>query len=139
MERTLTIFKPDSVAAGYSGKILAHLENEGFKVLALKKMTLNTDQARAFYEVHIDRPFYESLVEFMTSGTIMPVALERDDAVPYLRQVMGATDPQEAGPGTIRALYGDSIERNAIHGSDSGENAEQELLFFFSRSELIGA
>ena len=139
MERTLTILKPDSVAAGNSGKILAHLENEGFKVLALKKMTLSTDQARAFYEVHRDRPFYESLVEFMTSGTIMPVALERDDAVPFLRETMGATNPQDAGPGTIRALYGGSIEHNAIHGSDSAENAQQELLFFFSRSDLIGA
>lgn len=138
MERTLTIIKPDSVAAGNSGKILAHLENEGFKVLALRKMALTADQARAFYEVHKDRPFYENLVEFMTSGTIMPVALEREDAVPYLREVMGATDPQAAGPGTVRALYGTSIERNAIHGSDSANNAEQELLFFFSRSDLIG-
>jgi nucleoside-diphosphate kinase len=139
MERTLTILKPDSVAAGDSGKILAHLEGEGFKILALKKMTLSESQARAFYEVHKDRQFYGSLVEFMTSGPIIPVALEREDAVPYLREVMGATNPQDAGPGTVRALYASSIERNAIHGSDSPENAQQELLFFFSRSDLIGA
>lgn len=139
MQRTLTIIKPDSVAGGNAGKILAHLEAEGFRVLALKKMHLTTGQARSFYEVHKERPFYDSLVQFMTSGPVIPAALERDDAVPYLRQVMGATNPAEAAPGTIRALYGGSIERNAIHGSDSAENAALELDFFFSRAERIGA
>lgn len=139
METTLAILKPDSVAAGAAGKILAHLEGEGFEVLALRRMHLSTDQARAFYEVHKERPFYDSLVEFMTSGPIIPVALRRDDAVAYLRKVMGATDVAKAEEGTIRKLYGTSIERNAIHGSDSPENARIELAFFFSRAELIAA
>ena len=139
MERTLTIVKPDAVAAGNTGSILAHLEKEGFRLLALNKIHLSTDQARAFYEVHRERPFYDSLVEFMTSGPAVAVALEREDAVPYLRQVMGATNPAEADEGTIRSLYASSIERNAIHGSDSPENAAIELSFFFARTELIAA
>jgi nucleoside-diphosphate kinase len=139
MERTLTIVKPDAVAAGDTGNILAHLEKEGFRLVALNKIHLSTDQARAFYEVHRERPFYDSLVEFMTSGPAVAVALEREDAVPYLRQVMGATNPAEADEGTIRKLYASSIERNAIHGSDSPENAAIELSFFFSRTELIAA
>ncbi len=139
MQRTLTIIKPDSVADGNAGKILAHLEGEGFRILALEKMHLTRAQARAFYEVHRERPFYDSLVEFMTSGPVIPAALERDEAVSYLREVMGATNPAEAAEGTIRALYGGSIERNAIHGSDSPENAAIELAFFFSRAKLIGA
>jgi len=139
MQRTLAIFKPDSVAAGNAGKILAHLEAEGFKVVAIKKLRLTDEQAQAFYEVHRERPFYGDLVEFMTSGAIMPVALEREDAVPYLRQVMGATNPEEAAEGTLRKLYAGSIEANAIHGSDSPENARDELRFFFSRAELIAA
>jgi nucleoside-diphosphate kinase len=139
MERTLTIVKPDAVAAGHTGNILAHLEKEGFRLVALNKIHLSTDQARAFYEVHRERPFYDSLVEFMTSGPAVAVALEREDAVPYLRQVMGATNPAEADEGTIRKLYASSIERNAIHGSDSPENAAIELSFFFARTELIAA
>jgi nucleoside-diphosphate kinase len=137
MERTLTIVKPDAVAAGSTGNILAHLEREGFRLLAINRLHLSTAQARAFYEVHSERPFYNSLVEFMTSGPAVAVALERDGAVPYLRQVMGATNPAEADEGTIRSLYAASIERNAIHGSDSTENAAIELGFFFSRTELI--
>lgn len=139
METTLAILKPDSVAVGAAGKILAHLEVEGFTIAALRRMHLTTNQARAFYEVHKERPFYDSLVEFMTSGPIIPVALRRDDAVSYLRKVMGATDVAKAEEGTIRKLYGTSIERNAIHGSDSPENAKIELAFFFSRAELIAA
>jgi nucleoside-diphosphate kinase len=139
METTLAILKPDSVAAGNAGNILAHLEREGFKVRGLKMLRLTEAQARAFYEVHKERPFYSSLVEFMTSGSVVPVALERGDAVAHLRRVMGATDVSKAEPGTIRALYGTSIERNAIHGSDSPENAALELGFFFSRAELIAA
>ena len=138
-ERTLTIIKPDAVAAGNAGGILAHLEGEGFRVLGIKRLTLSTDQARAFYEVHRERPFYGSLVEFMTSGPVVVAALERDDAVAGLRRVMGATNPAEADEGTVRKLYATSIERNAIHGSDSPENAGLELAFFFSRAELIGA
>ncbi|HEX2254504.1 MAG TPA: nucleoside-diphosphate kinase [Thermoanaerobaculia bacterium] len=138
MQTTLAILKPDSVAAGHAGKILAHLEQEGFTIRGLKLTRLNEAQAQAFYEVHRERPFYGSLVEFMTSGPVIPVALEREDAVPHLRQVMGATDVSKAEPGTVRALYGTSIERNAIHGSDSPENAAIEVGFFFSRSELLG-
>jgi nucleoside-diphosphate kinase len=139
MQRTLAILKPDSVAAGNSGKILAHLESEGFTIVALRKLRLGRAQAEAFYEVHRERPFYSSLVEFMTSGPIMPLALEREEAVPYLRQVMGATNPDEAAEGTIRKLYASSIESNAIHGSDSPENAREELHFFFSRADLIAS
>lgn len=138
MNMTLAILKPDSVAAGNGGKILARLEEEGFTIRGLKKLRLSTDQAKAFYEVHKERPFYGSLVEFMTSGPVIPVALERENAVPHLRQVMGATDVAKAEPGTIRNLFGTSIEQNAIHGSDSAENAAIELAFFFSRTELIG-
>jgi len=135
-QRTLTIIKPDSVEKGNTGKIIAHLENEGFRILAGRMMHLSEAQARAFYAVHKERPFYNDLVAYMTSGPVWPLALERDDAVTYLRQVMGATNPADADPGTIRALYGESIERNAIHGSDSPENAAIEVNFFFSSSEL---
>jgi nucleoside-diphosphate kinase len=139
MQTTLAILKPDSVAAGNAGKILAHLEGEGFTIRGVKAMRLGQRQAQEFYAVHCERPFYGSLVEFMTSGPIVPVALEREDAVAHLRRVMGATDVAKAEPGTVRALYGTSIERNAIHGSDSPENAAIEVAFFFSRAELLGA
>ena len=139
MQRTLTMVKPDAVSAGNTGNILAHLENEGFEIVAIRRLRLSTDQARAFYEVHRERPFYDSLVEFMTSGPIVAAALEREDAVAHLRRVMGATNPEEAEEGTIRALYASSIEKNGIHGSDSPENARIELGFFFSRAELIAA
>ena len=136
MQRTLTIIKPDSVENGNAGKIIAHLENEGFRIIAGRMMHLTEVQARAFYEVHRERPFYNDLVTYMTSGPVWTLALERDDAVTYLRQTMGATNPAEADAGTTRALYGESIERNAIHGSDSPENAAIEINFFFSASEL---
>jgi nucleoside-diphosphate kinase len=135
-QRTLTIIKPDSVEKGNTGKIIAHLENEGFRIVAGRFMHLTEAQARAFYAVHKERPFYNDLVAYMTSGPVWPMALEREDAVSYLRQVMGATNPADADEGTIRALYGESIERNAIHGSDSPENAAIEVSFFFSASEL---
>jgi len=135
-QRTLTIIKPDSVENGNMGKIVALLEAEGFRVLAGRMMHLTEAQARAFYAVHKERPFYNDLVAYMTSGPVWPLALERDDAVPYLRQVMGATNPADADPGTVRALYGESIERNAIHGSDSPENAAIEINFFFASAEL---
>ncbi len=139
MQRTLAILKPDSVAAGHAGKILAHLEAEGFRIVAIRRLRLSVAQARAFYEVHGERPFYASLVAFMTSGEVIPVALEREDAVAHLRRVMGATNPAEAAAGTLRKLYASSIEANAIHGSDSPENAAAELAFFFSRAELVEA
>jgi nucleoside-diphosphate kinase len=139
MEMTLAILKPDSVAAGNAGKILAHLQQEGFTIRGLKMLRLTDTQAKAFYEVHKERPFYGSLVEFMTGGPVIPVALERDNAVAHLRKVMGATDVAKAEPGTIRNLFGTSIEANAIHGSDSAENAAIELSFFFSRAELQAA
>ena len=135
-QRTLTIIKPDSVENGNTGKIIAHLEHEGFRVVAGRFMHLTEAQARAFYAVHRERPFYNDLVTYMTSGPVWPLTLEREDAVTYLRQVMGATNPSDADAGTIRSLYGESIERNAIHGSDSPENAAIEVGFFFSASEL---
>jgi nucleoside-diphosphate kinase len=139
MERTLAILKPDSVEAGSAGKMIAKLQEEGFKILGIKMLRLTETQARAFYEVHKERPFYGSLVEFMTSGPVMPIALERENAVTRLREVMGATDVAKAAPGTLRNLFGTSIERNAVHGSDSPENAAIELSFFFSRAELLAA
>ncbi len=135
-QRTLTIIKPDSVENGNTGKIVAHLENQGFRIVAGRMMHLSLAQARAFYAVHKERPFYNDLVAYMTSGPVWPLALEREDAVVHLREVMGATNPAEAAEGTIRKLYGESIERNAIHGSDSPENAAIEIGFFFSTSEL---
>jgi len=136
-ERTLTILKPDSVSAGKVGAILAHLEKEGFRVAGLKKIRLSPDQARAFYAVHRERPFYEGLVRFMTEGPVVVAALERGDAVSHLRRTMGATDSKMAEPGTIRHSHGTDVERNAIHGSDSVENAAKEIAFFFSEAELI--
>ena len=137
MERTLAILKPDAVAAGKTRAILAHLKKEGFRVLGLKKLRLSAGQARAFYAVHRERPFYEPLVRFMTEGAVVVVALERDNAVSHLRKAMGATDSRKAEPGTIRSLHGTDIERNAIHGSDSLENAAKEIGFFFSEAELF--
>lgn len=139
MEQTLAIIKPDALAAGHAGSIVARLEEEGFRILGLRRVLLTEEQARAFYEVHRERPFYSSLVAFMTSGPCVAIALEREDAVARLREIMGATNPEEAAEGTLRKLYASSIERNAIHGSDSPENASRELLFFFSRAELIAA
>jgi len=136
-QRTLTILKPDSVKAGKVGSILAHLEKEGFRLVGGKKIRLSTALALAFYEVHKDRPFYQALVAFMTEGPVWVLALERSDAVAHLRKVMGATDSKKADPGTIRNLYGTDIERNAIHGSDSPENAAREVAFFFAESELL--
>lgn len=135
MERTLTIIKPDAVAAGNAGHIIAHLEREGFEILAMQKITLTPAQAREFYAVHRERPFYGSLVEFMTSGPIIPMVLERDNAIAGLREVMGATNPRDAAAGTVRKLYASNIEQNAIHGSDSPENATVERAFFFSALE----
>jgi nucleoside-diphosphate kinase len=136
MDRTLAIIKPDAVRAGRAGKILAHLENAGFRIRALRMTRLGEAEAGEFYAVHRERPFYASLVRFMTSGPVIPVVLEADGAVARLRQVIGATDPAQAEEGTIRKLYAESKERNAIHASDSPDNAEVEVGFFFSGQEL---
>ncbi len=134
--QTLTILKPDAVDAGLSGKITAHLEEAGFVVRASKMIRLTEAEAKAFYEVHRERPFYDSLVKYMTSGPCMPMVLERDDAVGHLRDVIGATDPAEAAEGTVRRLYAESKERNVIHASDSAANAAKEIAFFFAVAEL---
>jgi nucleoside-diphosphate kinase len=136
-ETTLTIIKPDAFGSGKAGMILAHLEQEGFEIVAARVTRLGSAEAGAFYAVHSERPFFGSLVEFMTSGPCMPLALRRQDAVAHLRRVIGATDPSEADEGTVRALYAESKERNAIHASDSDENAALELSFFFPGTELI--
>lgn len=138
MSHTLAIIKPDAVAAGNAGSIIAHLEDAGFRIVALRMTRLDPAQAGEFYAVHRERPFYDSLVDFMTSGPVIPLVLDADDAVPALRSAIGATDPAEAEEGTVRALYAESKERNAIHASDSPENAEKEIGFFFSRHQLIG-
>jgi nucleoside-diphosphate kinase len=135
MNQTLAIIKPDALAAGRTGKILAHLEDAGFKLRAARMLRLTLPEAKAFYAVHRERPFYESLCAFMTSGPCLPLVLERDGAVAHLRTVIGATDPAEAAPGTIRRLYAESKERNAIHASDSDENAAREIGFFFAEAE----
>jgi len=135
--RTFTIIKPDSVRKGNFGKIVSRVEGEGFRILGLKKASLSRKQAEGFYAVHRERPFFGSLVEYMTSGPVYVAALERDNAVAHLRQIMGATDPAKADAGTIRKDFGESIEQNAIHGSDSDENAKIEIAFFFAESELL--
>jgi len=136
---TLAIIKPDAVAAGTAGKIFAHLEGQGFQVRAARLVRLGTAQAEAFYAVHRERPFFRPLVTFMTSGPCIPLALERPDAVAALREAIGATDPAEAKPGTIRKLYAQSKEKNAIHASDSPENAAREVAFFFTEADLVDA
>jgi len=135
--RTLTIIKPDAFGAGKAGKIIAHLEQGGFKVVAARVMRLSTAQAGEFYAVHKGRPFYGELVEFMTSGDCMPMILEKAKAVLALRDAIGATDPAEAAAGTVRKLYAESKGRNAIHASDSDENAARESRFFFSETDCI--
>jgi nucleoside-diphosphate kinase len=135
---TLGIIKPDAVQGGKTGAILDHLQRAGFIVRAARLVRLTRPEAAAFYEVHQGRPFYAELVEFMTSGPCLPIALERQDAVSHMRTVIGATDPAEAAPGTVRKLFAESKGRNAIHASDSPENARREVAFFFSEGELAG-
>lgn len=137
MNHTLAIIKPDATAGGAAGKIIAHLESAGFRVRALRMLTMTTAQARSFYDVHRERPFFASLVAFMTSGPCIPMALEAPDAVAKLRREIGATDPAAAAEGTVRRLYAESKERNAIHGSDSDDNARREIGFFFAGEELL--
>ncbi|MBI3981408.1 MAG: nucleoside-diphosphate kinase [Gemmatimonadetes bacterium] len=134
--QTLAIIKPDAVGAGKTGQVLSVLEQKGFKVRAARLVRLSRVEAEAFYEVHRERPFYAPLVAFMTSGPCLTMVLEHPDAVAYLRDVIGATDPAQAAPGTVRRLYAESKERNAIHASDSPENAVREVAFFFPEAEL---
>jgi nucleoside-diphosphate kinase len=135
--RTLAIIKPDAFGSAKAGQIIAHLEKAGFKVVAARVMRLDQEQAAAFYAVHRERPFFASLTRFMTSGKCMPLVLERSDAVAALRKTIGATDPAEAEAGTVRKLHAESKERNAIHASDSDENADREARFFFAEAELV--
>lgn len=136
---TLTIIKPDAFGSNKAGKIIAHLEEQGFRVRAARVLQLSRSDAEEFYAIHRERPFYASLVTFMTSGPCMPLVLEKANAVAALRTAIGATDPKEAASGTVRKLYAESKERNAIHASDSDENAAREARFFFSDTELLRA
>ncbi len=133
VEKTLAIIKPDIVKKRVIGKIIQRIEEEGFKISNLKMLHLSKEEAKGFYIVHKDKPFYESLTEFMSSGEILIMILERENAISYWRQVMGVTDPALAKPGTLRHTYGFSIERNAVHGSDSRETAEWEINYFYGK------
>ena len=137
MQKTFSIIKPDAVKRNLIGHINQLIESSDLKILASKKMYLNKNQAEIFYEVHKERPFFNSLVEYMISGPVQVQVLEGDGAVAKYRKIMGATNPAEAEEGTIRKLYAESIEANSVHGSDSEENAKNEISFFFSRSELV--
>jgi len=131
MPKTLAIIKPDAVKKNVIGKIITRIEDEGFKIAAMRQMRLSADEAKAFYIVHKAKPFFQGLSAFMSSGPIVVLMLERDDAITRWRDVMGATDPAKAAPGTLRHSFGFDIERNAVHGSDAAETAEWELNFFF--------
>ena len=133
--RTLAIIKPDAFGAGKAGKVLALLEEKGFRLIAAKAKQLSQAEAGAFYEVHKERPFYGELVSFMTSGACMPLVLEKADAVGALREAIGATDPAEAAEGTVRKLYGANVGENAVHGSDSPASAAREIAYFFAGYE----
>lgn len=135
MERTLAIIKPDAVGRNLAGSIIARLQSEGFVVLGLKMIRLSQDDAKRFYAVHRERPFFDSLTAYMASGPIMPLLLQRDEAITTLRDVMGATNPAQAAPGTLRQEFGVDVEKNSIHGSDSPASAAQEIPFFFSQME----
>ena len=137
VERTFSIIKPDAVAAGHAGEILAAIERAGFQILGLRMTRLTEQQARGFYAVHREKPFFAGLVKFMTEGPIIVMALERENAIAGLREVMGATNPEKAAEGTIRKRFAANIERNCIHGSDAPETAAVELAFFFSTADLL--
>jgi nucleoside-diphosphate kinase len=137
-ERTLSIIKPDATRRNLTGQINACLEAAGLRIVAQKRLLLTQAQAQAFYAVHKDRPFYQSLVTFMTSGPVVVQVLEAEDAVAKYRETMGATDPKKAAPGTVRARFAEDIEANSVHGSDSAENAGGEIAFFFAGIELTG-
>ena len=137
IERTLAILKPDCVRKKLSGEVVARIEKAGFKILAMKKIRLTKETAGGFYAVHKGRPFYDSLVEFMSSGPCVPIALEKENAVGDYRTLIGATDPKDAAAGTIRKLFADNKGENIVHGSDSVENGKSEIAYFFSMKELI--
>ena len=137
IEHTLAIIKPDAVSRGLVGKIFARVEEHGFRVRALKLVQLSKQAAQEFYRVHAKRPFYESLTTYMSSGPVVPMLLERDNAIQSLRDLMGVTDPQKAATGTIRRDYGENIERNAIHGSDAAATAAVEISFFFNQLDRV--
>ena len=136
--RTFAIIKPDAVQNGYAGKILAHIQDAGFRIVGMKLTQISMQQAQKFYEVHRERPFYGELTEFMSSGPSVVLALDAEGAVQKWRDTIGATDPAQADEGTIRKLYAENKGRNAVHGSDSDENAAIEIAFFFSGTELVG-
>ncbi|RUM57641.1 MAG: nucleoside-diphosphate kinase [Persephonella sp.] len=137
VERTLMLIKPDAVRKEVEGKIIAHVQEKGFKLVALKKLRLTKEQAKQFYIVHKDRPFYDELCEFMSSGPIVAMVWEGENAISEIRKIMGATDPAKAEEGTLRKLYGSNVGENAVHGSDSPESASVEIPFFFSRLEIV--
>ncbi len=137
VERTLAILKPDCVRKKLTGEVIARIEKAGFTVIGMKKLRLNHESAGGFYAVHRGRPFYEGLVEFMSSGPCVPIALEKENAVADFRTLIGATDPKDAAPGTIRKLYADNKGENIVHGSDSPENGNIEIGYFFSNREII--
>ena len=137
MEQTLSIIKPDAVKKGVIGKIIDRFESNGLRVAAMKKIALSKDVAGNFYDIHRQRPFFGELVEFMSSGPVVVMVLEGEGAVAKNRDLMGATNPKEAKPGTIRADFADSIDANAVHGSDSLENAKNEISFFFAKTEIL--
>ncbi len=137
VERTLMLIKPDAVRKGVEGEIIAHVQKHGFKLIGLKKLKLTKEQAKQFYIVHKDRPFYDELTDFMSSGPIVAMVWEGEDVIARIREIMGATNPEEAAEGTLRKLYGTNIGENAVHGSDSKESADYEIPFFFSRLELV--
>ena len=136
MEQTLSIIKPDATKKGVIGKIIDRFESNGLRIAAAKKIQLSVEDAKKFYEVHASRPFYNDLVDFMTSGPVVVMVLEGENAVLKNRELMGATNPKEAAPGTIRADFAESIDANAVHGSDSLENAKIEIAFFFASREI---
>lgn len=136
-ERTLSIIKPDAVGSNSIGAIIARFEKNGLQIVAAKMIHLSKPQAEAFYAVHRERPFYTDLVSFMTTGPVLVMVLEGDNAIVKNRDIMGATDPKKAAPGTIRADFAQSIDANAVHGSDSGENAKIEINFFFKPEEIL--
>ncbi len=135
--RTLAILKPDCVEKNLIGKVITHIQEAGFKVIGMKMVRLTKDSAGGFYEIHKERPFYNDLLTYMTSGPCVPIALEKENAVEDFRKLIGATDPSKAQDGTIRKMYADNIERNIVHGSDSDENAAKEISHFFTRKELL--
>ena len=134
---TLAIIKPDAVGKRFTGKIIDHILSTGFDIAAMKKIHMTTEEAQGFYAVHKERPFFNDLVEFMTSGSCIIAALKKENAVEAWRETIGATNPVEADEGTIRKLYAESVQNNAVHGSDSDENAVKEIAFFFSSDEIL--